>query len=147
MGWLIAFVVGYIGGRISSSSSSRPVTASRWTGSVGAAPFTVYRNGASWAWTAPAGSGAEATLIGALRAAVRFILEGGSVQNDAGLGLARDDGHVSAQVVIGPTGAWSFSIDTNTNGVPFSELGRDDFASRGAAILAMFDQLAKYAES
>lgn len=152
LGYIFALVLGYGAGRIaSSSSSSRAPEASRWSGIVGATPLQVWRNGPTWAWSAPNGSGADATVVGALRSAVRFVLESGAAQNGDGVELKREDNRVAARVLpaAGPGDRWRFVIETITPPVVYltpSSTGTD-IDTRGAALVQMFDRLGKYAEA
>jgi hypothetical protein len=152
LGFLLGLALGYVGrGATSSATVLRPAEASQWSGLIGASPLQVHRNGPTWAWSAVNGSGAEATVVGALRAAVRFTLESGAAQNADSVELARADGRVRARVMPFPgmQDRWRFTIESITPPLQYltaSSTG-NDYSTRGAALVDMFDRLTKYAEA
>lgn len=145
-GYILATLLGYGVGRFATSSSGavlKPASASQWSGLVGAQPFKVWRNGPTWAWQAAKGSGADATVTGALSSAVRFIIEDGSVANLDDVDLRRDDGAVRAVVVQAP-GSSSWNAIVTVRGV---ERYKHLSPSRGAALVDLFARLKPFAEA
>jgi hypothetical protein len=150
-GYLIALALGYIGGRVASSSTSnvlRPAEASQYRIAVGGRfVANVARNGATWAWGVTTidqvvvASGAGLTATAALRAATIEALarEG---DNGAPLDIVRADGRLTVNVFTqGDPQKWTWQVAFD--GQP--QLS-GTASSRSLAAAAMFDKLAPYTE-